>query len=288
MKNKNDTSSISFTAHYTGFIWYRHGLSERAFATRQGHVYFSLLRPFEYLARHLIGSDIQTTLLQRHFLIDRELETLIRDAPNLQILELACGLSPRGHRFSQKFPHITYVEADLPGMAARKRSLLESLQSLNSRHRLVNCNILDRQTSTAGAHPGISIEEVIGREFDTQKPLVIITEGLVNYFDLTTISHVWQRMANTLRTFAHGVYLTDIYPGVEGRRFSGAIRAANNSLRLASRSSFTLHFSGDEAMQTHFEAMGFNRAVVLNPDHEKTQAPKAHSGAVVRVVKAEI
>lgn len=279
MKNNNDTSSISFTAHYTGFVWHHYGFAERAFATTQGHIYFSLLRPFEFLARRLIGSDIKTTLLQRHFLIDRELELLIAEHPDLQILELACGLSPRGHRFSKEFPGITYVEADLPGMVARKQPLLEPLHSLSSRHRLINCNILDIGTDTC-------IEKVLAREFNKEKPLVIITEGLVNYFDLPTISTVWQRLGKELKEFSQGLYLTDIYPEVAGHRFSGLIRAANHSLRLASRSHFTLHFSSNSDMQAHFETMGFARVTVLDPDQEKTNAPAARGGAIVRVVKA--
>jgi O-methyltransferase involved in polyketide biosynthesis len=45
--------------------------------------------------------------------------------------------------------------------------------------------------------------------------LVIITEGLVNYFELGTISAVWQRLAHLLNGYPLGVYLTDVYPEVE-------------------------------------------------------------------------
>ncbi|MDI1302268.1 MAG: class I SAM-dependent methyltransferase [bacterium] len=278
MKNNNDSSSISFTAHYTGFIWHHYGLSEAAFATTQGRLYFSLLLPFECLARRIVGSDIKTTLLQRHALIDRELETMIARHPDLQVLEIACGLSPRGHRFSRKHPGITYVEADLPGMVARKKPLLESLQSLNRRHRLVTCNILD--TGSAD-----SLENVIAREFRHDKALVVISEGLVNYFELPLISSVWQRLATTLKTFVQGSYLTDVYPEVEGHRFSGIIRAANRSLRIASRSAFCLHFGSDDSMQQHFESMGFARVRVFNPDHEPALV-QARGGALVRVINA--
>ena len=123
MKDKQDTSSISFTAHYTGFVWYRFGLSHSAFATRQGCTYFQLLRPFEVAARKVIGSDIKTTLLQRHHLIDRELGQLIQEYPDIQVVELACGLSPRGWRIHGRYPNVTYLEADLQDMAARKRAL---------------------------------------------------------------------------------------------------------------------------------------------------------------------
>jgi O-methyltransferase involved in polyketide biosynthesis len=279
MANNNDTSSISFTAHYTGYVWHHYGLSDAHFATGRGKLFFTLLRPFEYCARCLIGSDIKTTLLQRHFLIDRELEALIAAHPGLQVLEIACGLSPRGHRFTRRHAGLFYVEADLPGMVARKRRLLEQIGSLDGNHRLVVCNILDR-----GTHD--SLEEVIAREFDTARPLAVITEGLVNYFDLTTISAVWQRLADALRAFPAGVYLTDIYPEVGAHRFAGAVHAANRALKVASRSSFTLHFRDDMAMQTHFTHCGFGAVSVFNPDREKTAAPAARGGAIVRVVKA--
>lgn len=279
MTSRTDTSSISFTAHYTGYVWHHYGLSDAHFATGQGRLYFALLRPFETLARYLIGSDIKTTLLQRHFLIDRELETLIAAHPGLQVLEIACGLSPRGHRFAKKHPGITYVEADLPGMVTRKRALLASLGSLDARHRLVTCNILERDTLD-------SLEAVITREFDAQQPLVVITEGLVNYFELPTISGVWQRLAAALRAFPAGTYLTDIYPEVTGHRFAGAILAANRALKIASRSSFSLHFASDAAMGAHFESQGFERVTVFNPDREPTAAPAARGGAIVRVVRA--
>lgn len=281
MPSHNDTSSISFTAHYTGYVWHHYGLSEAAFATRQGKLYFQLLRPFEFLARALIGSDIRTTLLQRHLLIDRELTALIAAEPRLQVLEIACGLSPRGHRFSRRHPGLTYVEADLPGMVARKRALLAPLASLDARHRLVTCNILDQDTPD-------SLEAVIAREFDRTLPLVVITEGLVNYFALPTISAVWQRLAQALRAFPTGTYLTDIYPEVSGHRWAGAIRAANRSLKVASRSAFCLHFADDAGMGAHFRAQGFANAQVFNPDHGDTGAPAARGGAIVRVVRADV
>lgn len=277
--SQTDTSSISFTAHYTGYVWHHYGLSDAHFATGQGRLYFQLLRPFERLARCLIGSDIKTTLLQRHFLIDRELERLIAAQPGLQVLEIACGLSPRGHRFCARHAGLVYVEADLPGMVARKRALLAPLASLDARHRLVTCNILERDTPD-------SLEAVIAREFDPARPLAVITEGLVNYFDLDTISGVWQRLARALRAFPAGTYLSDIYPEVSGHRFAGAIRAANGSLKVASRSSFCLHFPDDTRMREHFQGLGFPATEVFNPDREDTGAPAARGGSLVRVVCA--
>ena len=69
-KDSTDTSSISFTAHYTGHVWYRNGLSAPAFNTREGNFYYTALTPFEFVGGKLIGTNIRESLLQRHFLID--------------------------------------------------------------------------------------------------------------------------------------------------------------------------------------------------------------------------
>ena len=126
-KHAPDTSSISFTALYTGQVWVRNGLSEPFFQTRSGALLYGAMSPMEALGKRVLGGNIRTFLLQRHHLIDARLEALIEQHPDLQVVEIACGLSPRGCRFRQRFPSITYVEADLPDMADRKRRLLAAL-----------------------------------------------------------------------------------------------------------------------------------------------------------------
>lgn len=280
MKDHQDTSSISFTAHYTGFIWYRFGLSHPAFATREGCSYFQFLRPFEAAARRVIGSDIKTTLLQRHHLIDRELETLINQYPDLQIVELACGLSPRGWRFHRRYPGIRYVEADLPGMAARKQALLQDLKSLDQRHQVQTCNILVQDTPD-------SLEALLLRELDPKRPVAVITEGLVNYFRLEDISAFWSRLSAALQRFPGGFYLTDIYPQVTHHRFFHWIRLANKTLKHSSRSNFTMHFEQPEEARQCLSRCGFEDVTVFNPDQEQlAAAPRSEGGSLVWVIRA--
>ncbi|RZU37050.1 O-methyltransferase involved in polyketide biosynthesis [Fluviicoccus keumensis] len=282
MKEDQDTSSISFTAHYTGFVWYRFGLSHPAFATRQGCAYFQFLRPFEVAARKVIGSDIKTTLLQRHHLIDHELEQLIGKYPDIQIVELACGLSPRGWRFHRDHPSITYVEADLQEMAARKQALLRELHSLDERHTVQVCNILIQDAPE-------SLESLLKRELDPARPVVVITEGLVNYFRLEEISGFWSRLAKVLQDFPMGFYLTDIYPQVTRHRFFHWIQMANKTLKLSSRSNFTMHFEQPEEAQSCLQHCGFDTVTVFNPDETPgDRLPKADGGSLVWVIRSEI
>ncbi|PTQ90405.1 class I SAM-dependent methyltransferase [Agitococcus lubricus] len=279
MKN-NDTSSISFTAHYTGYVWYKNRLSHQAFATKQGFAYYQLLKPIEVLAKGVIGSDIKTTLLQRHQLLDRELTQLIHQHPDLQVLELACGLSPRGWRINKKYPYIHYVEADLQGMAEQKHQLLNKLSAINPTHKVSVCNILVQDNPD-------SLESLLQREFNPNKPLVVITEGLVNYFKLDDIMPFWSRLAQALKAFPAGFYLTDVYPKVTQHRFYHWIQFANKTLKVSSRSSFSMHFEQTDEAALCFKACGFQQTTVFNPDIELNERP-TKGGALVWVLRAEV
>src|SRR5690606_29134143 len=70
------STHISPSAHYTGYVWYRHGLSEQAFVTAFGGFVHRLLAPISWAARRG-GLDIEHTLLQRHLLIDAQLTAAI-------------------------------------------------------------------------------------------------------------------------------------------------------------------------------------------------------------------
>ncbi len=65
---------------------------------------------------------LESYLLARHRAIDSLLTTAIEEHGIRQVIEVAAGLSPRGWRFAQRYgDRLTYIEADLPGMAERKR-----------------------------------------------------------------------------------------------------------------------------------------------------------------------
>ena len=95
------SSPISPTAHYTGYVWARNGLSHP------------------------------------------ELERAIETRGVSQVVEVAAGLSPRGWRFVTRYgERLTYIEADLRDMAARKRGALERMGSLGEHHRVVALDAL--------------------------------------------------------------------------------------------------------------------------------------------------
>lgn len=202
MTEGEGSASISPTAHYTGQTWVDNGLSDPQLATWQGRV---LHRGFGLplaVSKALGGPTLDGPLLARHRIIDSRLDDLIRGGIS-QVVEVACGMSPRGWRFTERYgERLTYKEADLPKMAQRKREALTKMGSLSDRHRVVDLDVLQ-----VGG-PG-SLEALV----ETLNPsggLVIITEGLLTYLEDDTVEALWARLATALGGFDQGVYLSDL------------------------------------------------------------------------------
>src|SRR5687767_14536069 len=101
--------TISPTAHYTGYVWFAHGQSHEAFATRGGRFMYRALRA-PNVALHYAGlPTLEGMLLARHRLIDLRLSQAIDAGEISQVIEVAAGLSPRGWRFRNRYgDRITY------------------------------------------------------------------------------------------------------------------------------------------------------------------------------------
>jgi O-methyltransferase involved in polyketide biosynthesis len=196
------STSISPTAHYTGETWVRNGLSHPQFGTWQGRLFHRALALPNAASRALGGPTLEGLLLVRHRIIDSLLDDLVQGGVG-QVLEAACGMSPRGWRFTQRYgDELSYVEADLPAMAQRKREALARMGSLGDRHRVADLDILQE------GGPG-SLESLVAA-LDPEQGLAIITEGLLTYLDDATVEGLWERLANALEPFAKGVYLADL------------------------------------------------------------------------------
>ena len=275
-----DSSGISFTAYYTGEVWRQHGLSSEAFNTTQGKTLYYLGQPFEKFARAVAGFSTQTTLLQRHHMIDEVVRKAITEQGVTQIVEIACGLSPRGVRFCQEFPDLQYVEADLPAMLAHKEKLLAENGLLTANHCVVGINILEENTPDA-------LAVVFERELDPTRKTLVITEGLINYFDYQTISIFWRNLAQVLRQFPAGGYVTDLYPNFQWHPMNRLISTFIHGLAFATKSSVTLHFKSQQAIVEGFSQLGFAKTTVHIPEsyYGVLPIPTQRMASLVRVVE---
>jgi O-methyltransferase involved in polyketide biosynthesis len=265
------SESISPTAHYTGYVWARNGLSHPELATTEGRLLFEALRPVIAAGRALGGASLENYLLARHRAIDALLERTIDDEGITQVLEVACGLSPRGWRFSERYgDRITYVEADLPDMAARKRRALERMGSLGERHRVVALDALE----DTGPRSLASVTD----KLDPGQGLAIITEGLLSYLSTETVEEIWRRFARTLQGFARGRYISDVHlAGLQ----SPQVRIFRVILSAFVRGRVYLHFAsahdGEAALlRAGFDAATVRRAAELAPEELGRGSELAH------------
>lgn len=274
------SAHISPSAHYTGYVWYRHQLAEPAFVTTLGRWVHGVLRPITWGARVGFGIDLERLLLQRHLLIDARLTAAIERGGVTQVVEIACGLSPRGRRFTARYPGLRYIEADLPVMAARKRLLLQGQGWLNTLHRVKAVDILagEGADSLANLFAGL----------DHTQPVLVITEGLVNYFQLPVIEDFWTRLAAQLKVFPQASYLTELYPDLQEHPRYRQLRWGVTLVGWLTRGGYPLHYRTAAEIVAGFKHCGFSSVTVLDPD-QHAQAlglPRPSAPGLVRVIEA--
>jgi O-methyltransferase involved in polyketide biosynthesis len=274
-----DSAHITPSAHYTGYVWYRHQLAEAPFVTPFGRFAHGVLAPVSWGARVAFGLDVERFLLQRHLLIDALLREAIEQHGVRQVVEIACGLSPRGRRFCSRYPQLCYLEADLPPMAARKRLLLHEEGWLNARHQVRPVDILAEHCTND--------LQALFSGLDRDEPVLVITEGLVNYFELPVIEAFWARLAAQLRQFPSATYLTDLYPDLREHPRYRQLRWGIDLVGRLTRGRYFLHYREDDAIVAGFEGCGFGEVRVHDP-RELDTAPVDAWPALVRVVEARV
>jgi O-methyltransferase involved in polyketide biosynthesis len=273
------SDQISPTAHYTGYVWARAGLSHPAFVTTEGWLLYAALLPLTTASALTGGPTLEGVLLARHLLIDHLLTTAIDEGRISQVIEIASGLSPRGWSFAGAYgDQITYLETDLPGMADRKRTILAEIGSLTDHHRVVALNAL--------ADDGPDSLAALAATLDPDRGTAIITEGLVNYFDRTTVIAMWRRFARVLGGFAAGTYLSDLHLQAGG--YPPLTRVFTTGLSVFVRGRVHMHFRDEPEAIAALHDCGFATATLHRPtDFPDVIGARPKPGAdMVRVIEA--
>lgn len=275
----DDGTRISPTAHYTADVWVRSGLSDPALSTTLGALFHAALTPFNATYGRLSGRpDLDTMLVARHRAIDALLEREIAAGRVGQVLEIAAGLSGRGHRFARRFPELRYVETDLPPMASHKRRALDEAGLRGRNH--------DVRALDALASEGPTSLGAVAEDLARSRGLAIVTEGLLSYLARDAVLALWRRIAETLRRFPQGLYVSDLHLAgdVDGMWIPELFRIG---LALFARGAVRYHFaSADEAVAA-LVAAGFREAGVHRPGD--VVAPHRTDGApapLIRVLAA--
>ena len=138
---------------------------------------------------------------RRHFeLRARSLDTALDDVAAQHVLELAAGFSFRGLDRAAR-SHVTYLDTDLPGVAAAKAELVATLApaALSGTLRVHALDALDREAVEAAVAmlpPG---------------PIAVVHEGLLMYLDPAEKAQLAATIHACLRARG-GVWITaDVY-----------------------------------------------------------------------------
>ncbi len=279
-KPASNSTKISPTAHYTGYIWFKNGLSDARLRTTQGAVLYKLLQPLMKYSSARKGPVLEDFLMARHQLIDFHLQEAIESGTITQIIEIAAGLSPRGLRFAKKYgDKITYIEADLESMAKQKKQLIGS--SIDSVHHQI-------VTIDALADNGPDSLAELAKKLSHQSGVAIITEGLVNYFDENNVRGIWKRFSQTLSQFPNGLYLSDIHLKKQNKG-----RIANIFSKILSifvRGGVYLHFQNREEAEKALIECGFKIAKLHKPSEwaDKIRSCEKNGANLVRIIEARI
>jgi O-methyltransferase involved in polyketide biosynthesis len=250
------SDTISPTAHYTGYVWSRNGLSHPALTTNEGRLLFASLEPVMLASRTFGGPSLERYLLARHRAIDVRLQAGIESGQISQVIEVAAGLSPRGWRFAQRYgDRLTYIEADLPAMAARKRRALEQMGSLSAHHRIRDVDALTDE--------GPLSLSALAAELDPERGLAIITEGLLGYVSPSDLEALWRRFVSVLSGFVSGRYLSDLHLG---SALTPEVRVFRLLLAGFVRGGVYLHFADAPQAERRLIEAGFATATVTPAD----------------------
>jgi O-methyltransferase involved in polyketide biosynthesis len=261
-------------------------MSHEALVTRRGRILYMFFYPFMWIGRTFFGiSDMVTGLQQRHIILDHLMEKAFHEKGIRQFVELASGLSPRGYRFMKKHKgqDVTYLEADLPQMAERKKKILANAGLLEKGHDVVACDILTDSGD-------IALTQVAQQHLDPQKPTAVITEGLVFYFDPVTVRGVWKRIRKMLKEGSGGMYLTDDCPEQRDHPCFFLLDGFMKIIGLISRGKIFYHFDSEKTAKEAFRELLFEKTTIHTPEslYQTLPIPRSKLPGFIRVIEAQV
>lgn len=166
------------------------------------------------------------------------------------MVEVPCGLSARGLRTTRSHPGLSYVEADLPHMVERKR---RALGDLAPGHALRHVDLL--------ADSGPASLAGLAAEVASDRPVVIIMEGMLNYFDRERVEGIWRRLALAFEGRPRVRLLADLahQAHVDGQPL---VRSFLAMLGVVARGRMHVHYTDDAAVVSALAACGWGQARV--------------------------
>lgn len=177
---------------------------------------------------------------------------LILKSGTTQVLELAGGFSLRGLAMAQN-SKLIYVDTDLPGIQEEKNELVSritnSSQLTDSGNYHVDvANAIDFSELTAATNM-----------FRRDRPLVVVTEGLLMYLSTDERSHIAHNVRQLLAMFSGGAWIT---PDFSTRKVADDVSERVKRFRRAisgttDRQMYEAAFEDEQAINQFITEHGF-------------------------------
>jgi O-methyltransferase involved in polyketide biosynthesis len=248
---------IGPTAHVTAYAWYQLGLPYgNLFATREGATMYWVFRgATEAGIRWFKFPSLLEFLEFRHRMMEAQLELLDPD----RIVELGAGLSRRGITWALD-RGVRYTEIDLPHMTAAKRAMIERGPA-HALRALRDGELELRSTDILA--PGFAAE--LAELLAGAKRPVVISEGMIDYFELRDREMLLESIAKGLRSTG-GHYLTDIHRADRERNYGPGPAVLRTAIKLATKGQGPAEpFRNLEQVERTFAMAGFDENRELRP-----------------------
>lgn len=170
-----------------------------------------------------------------------------------QVLELASGFSLRGLAMVLGNQRLTYLETDLASVTTLKLALIAELRRTKTTVLPDNLHI--------GAADALDLEHVqnTARALKRDQPVVVVTEGLLQYLSIEEIECVVRNVYDLLSTYG-GIWITpDLTTQNEIPLLSEAQMRFRQALaKEAGRPLYNFSFNNREDMRSFFARQGFD------------------------------
>ncbi len=253
--SKRDSARISPTANITAHAWDLLGISNaKYFVNPNFKLIFNLIRSIglPYLINKK-NDYIYFMLEPRHRAIDYFMLTKF---PYKQVIEFACGYSPRGMTFAEN-PEFNYIESDLSDILRSKKSKVEEVyKSKNVKrknHKFVEADLFNDNLS----------ERLQGFISKNEKT-VVITEGLTIYYDMEHLKKIFSNISQLLKENGGGVYITDIYHEEDLKRNFFNSKVMSYAIKMM-RTEFKSDIDNSEEGESFLRECGFDYVESVNP-----------------------
>jgi hypothetical protein len=297
---------LSVTALYTAHTWDWAGFPyAHIFANDQTHGVFSITNLFIWLA-HLLKSSppsLPHSLLQRHSIIDQ----VVQRSSDLQVIELASGLSARALRCTDlfstaplenseklardllpsKFCHFdlkelkkrreilkdhkrlqrNYFEVDLPHVIEHKKSCILNYGQTLG---LEDVSLLMQDSSITWQ--GLDIKQDDLAWVPPQKS-IFIAEGLCMYLNADEQRSLWQKIYHRLSEIGGGTFVFDLVPTCEQPQPGIMGKILRSLMRLfTGGQSFIVDQRGRLDLCQELVDIGFEHVQMIDPSDKQTHA----------------